>query len=53
MKTEVISVVVRVLGTIKKETVENTKKVSERATMTVEKMITTIIIIIIIIIIIK
>ena len=34
MKTEVISVVVGVLGTIKKWMVENIKKISERATMT-------------------
>ena len=34
MKTEVIPVVVGALGTVKKEMVENIKKVSERATVT-------------------
>ena len=34
MKTVVIPVVVSALGTVKKGMVENTKKVSERATMT-------------------
>ena len=34
MKTEVIPVVVGVLGTIKKGTVENIKRVSERANVT-------------------
>ena len=34
MKTVVIPVVVGALGTIKKEMVENIKKVSERATVT-------------------
>ena len=34
MKTEVIPVVVGVLGTVKKGMVENIKRVSERATVT-------------------
>ena len=37
MKTVVIPVVVGALGTIKKEIVENIKKVSERATVTDSK----------------
>ena len=38
MKTVVIPVVVGALGTVKKGMVENTKKVSERATMTDSKI---------------
>ena len=34
MKTEVVPVVVGALGTVKKEMIENIKKVSERATVT-------------------
>ena len=41
MKTEVIPVLVGVLGTIKKGMVENIKRVSERATVTLTQKIST------------